>query len=46
VEVVPCELGILEQEEEFRAEGGSGNSGSDYGPTDWGGERIAEAAAE
>ena len=45
-EVVPSQLRIFQQEQEFGTEGGSGDGGSDYGPTDWRGERIAKTAAE
>jgi len=46
VEVVPGELGIFEQEEEFGTQGCSRDGASDYGPADWCGEGIAEAAAK
>jgi len=46
LEVVPGKLGILEPEEELRAESGACDGGGDYCPTDRRGERIAEAAAE
>jgi hypothetical protein len=43
---MPSELGIFEQEKEFGTKGCSRDGGSDYGPADWCGERIAEAAAK
>jgi hypothetical protein len=39
-------LGVFDPEEEFGAESGPGDGGGDYRPTNWSGERIAEAAAE
>jgi hypothetical protein len=39
-------LGIFHPEEELGAKSGSGNGGSDYGPTDRCGDGIAEAVTE
>jgi hypothetical protein len=46
VEVVPGGLGVFEPEKKFGTDDGSSDGGGNYRPTDWRGERIAEAAAE
>jgi hypothetical protein len=39
-------LRIFHPEEDFGTESGSGYGGGDYGPSDWRGKGITEAAAE
>lgn len=44
--MVPGEERVFKPVEKFRAERGTGDSGGDDGPAEWGGDGISEAAAE